>query len=161
MLHKYFCRYGSGCFNTRNAEMELSIDRTSRNALLNKFSFNAFVRKDGQKVFEVVLDTKSSPYEFRAEAPALLPRLIGQPSMWVKVDHELGRSLHLTSSLPRVKSLKVVKTAGNIREIYFNQELLFSAAVTSSNKQFKHELDIAGKKVTNPKSKNKTYKSKT
>jgi len=146
LLYSVFCSYGSGCFKQRKADISVFIDLINKNALINKFDINANLLKDDEKVVEVVVSTKSSPYKLLIKAPHILPNLIGQQSVEVNTVHNLGQSLEITSNFAKASSFSVKKTSGNMREVKFNGKLLFKGGITKGNKSFKQQIELANGK---------------
>jgi len=148
LFYPLFCSYASGCFKQRKAEISMFIDLVKKNALLNKFAIHGNVLKDGEKVAELEISTKNSPYKFMVKAPHVLPKMIGQSSVEVSATHNLGQSLEITTNFAKAKSFSVKKTSGNMREVKFNGKLLFKGEVTKGENSFKQQIELGnGKKM--------------
>ena len=148
LFYPLFCSYASGCFKQRKAEISMFIDKVKKNPLLTKFAIHGNVLKDGEKVAELEISTKNSPYKFMVKAPHVLPKMIGQSSVEVSATHNLGQSLEITTNFAKAKSFSVKKTSGNMREVKFNGKLLFKGEVTKGENSFKQQIELGnGKKM--------------
>eukprot|EP00092_Neocalanus_flemingeri_P037349 GFUD01040673.1.p1 GENE.GFUD01040673.1~~GFUD01040673.1.p1 ORF type:complete len:859 (-),score=238.55 GFUD01040673.1:100-2478(-) len=145
-FYPLFCSYGSGCFKQRKADISIFVDLVNKNVLINKFDVHANLLKDDEKVFELEVCTKHTPYKFIIKAPYLLPNMIGQPSVEVEALHQLGQSLEITTNFKKAKSFSIQKTSGNMREVKFNGKLLFKGEITKGNKSFKQQIELANGK---------------
>merc|ERR1712086_1028427 len=146
IFYPLFCSYASGCFKQRKADISIFVDLVNKNAVLNKFDVHVNLLKDDEKVVELEICTKHTPYKFILKAPHVLPNLIGQPSVVVKATHNLGQSLDITTNFAKAKSFSIKKTAGNKREVTFNGKLLFKGEMTKENKSFKQQFELANGK---------------
>merc|ERR1712200_340740 len=143
LFYPLFCSYASGCFKQRKAEMSIFIDLVNKNVLLNKFDIHGNFLKDGEKVGELQISTNKTPYKFMVEAPHILPKLIGQPSVEVSATHNLGQSLELATNFANVPSLSVNKISGNMREVKFKGE------IAQGDRSFKQDIELGnGEKMT-------------
>jgi hypothetical protein len=143
VFYPLFCNYGSGCFKQRKADISVFVDMVNKNALINKFDIHVNLIKDAEKVVELEVCTKHTPYKFILKAPYVLPKMIGQPSVEVEAVHKLGQSLEVTTNFAKAKSFSVKKTSGNMREVKFNGKVLFKGEVTKGNKSFKQQIELA------------------
>eukprot|EP00090_Calanus_glacialis_P017890 TRINITY_DN2775_c0_g1_i2.p1 TRINITY_DN2775_c0_g1~~TRINITY_DN2775_c0_g1_i2.p1 ORF type:complete len:864 (-),score=245.27 TRINITY_DN2775_c0_g1_i2:151-2718(-) len=146
LFYPLFCNYGSGCFKQRKADISIFVDMINKNALINKFDIHVNLLKDDEKVVELEVCTKHTPYKFILKAPYVLPKMIGQPSVEVEALHKLGQSLEVTTNFAKAKSFSVKTTSGNMREVKFNGKLLFKGEITKGNKSFKQQLELANGK---------------
>jgi len=146
LFYPLFCNYGSGCFKQRKADISVFVDMVNKNALINKFDIHVNLLKDDEKVVELEVCTKHTPYKFILKAPYVLPKMIGQPSVEVEATHKLGQSLEVTTNFAKAKSFSVKKTSGNMREVEFNGKVLFKGEVTKGNKSFKQQIELANGK---------------
>merc|ERR1712106_1230108 len=146
IFYPLFCSYASGCFEQRRADISIFVDLVNKNAVLNKFDVHVNLLKDDEKVVELEICTKHTPYKFILKAPHVLPNLIGQPSVVVKATHNLGQSLDVTTNFAKTKSFSVKKTSGNMREVSFNGKLLFKGEMTKANKSFKQQIELGNGK---------------
>jgi len=146
IFYPLFCSYASGCFKQRKADISIFVDLVNKNALLNKFDVHVNLLKDDEKVVELEICTKHTPYKFILKAPHVLPKMIGQPSVEVKATHNLGQSLEITTNFAKAKSFSVKKTSGNMREVSFNGKLLFKGEMTKANKSFKQQIELGNGK---------------
>merc|ERR1712128_295166 len=146
IFYPLFCSYASGCFKQRKADISIFADLVNKNALLNKFDVHVNLLKDDEKVVELEICTKHTPYKFILKAPHVLTNLIGQPSVVVKANHNLGQSLDITTNFAKANSFSIKKTSGNMREVTFNGKLLFKGEMTKENKSFKQQFELANGK---------------
>merc|ERR1711973_766623 len=122
MLSKVFCMYGKGCFNKRQGNMKVVVDRVNKNAFMNKFSVESTVHKDDRMALEMSVNTMVTPYTFHMNAPYFLPRFfndINRKTIDATIMHEMGSKLEVKSNCPEFETF-IITTTGNKRSVVLN-----------------------------------------
>ena len=105
-ITKYeFCHHylTNGCFQKGEFMGSIFFDRVNKNSIFNKFKVTGTVKKMETDVFNVIVDTVSSPYHISLYYPRLLQRTFNKPMerLTLDIDHQASgsdQSLTLTTS---------------------------------------------------------------
>jgi hypothetical protein len=133
-----------GCYDKYEADLKVFVDLKNKNVYLNKFSINAFVKKNDETHIEFEESTKVSPYVLKINAPHMLPQLFDDPrrnTLEVTINHQEGKSLHIQTNAPEMSSFKVT-TDGVQRKLELNGEELVVVDYTKADKKFKQVLQL-------------------
>merc|ERR1712200_262497 len=86
-LYPVFCTYG--CWTKRDMVASASVEKTK----IYKRVLTAELRKDGQPVLNLDIDTKNNPYKMILKAPRILPKILpsGRSSIEFNADHQPGK----------------------------------------------------------------------
>merc|ERR1719273_796659 len=137
-ITKYeFCQHFliNGCFQKGDYQGRIFIDRVNKNFLLNKFKITGKVIKMGAEVFDLIIDTVSTPYHIDVFYPLYFQRMFNKPMERFILDvyHAFTgteRSLKFNTNYedmalefkrdPKHISAKVLKK--DVTHVEFNQE---------------------------------------
>merc|ERR1719233_759435 len=88
-ITKYeFCQHFliNGCFQKGDYQGKIFIDRVNKNYLLNKFMIAGKVIKMGAEVFDLIIDTVSTPYHIDVFYPLYFQKMFNKPMERLTVD---------------------------------------------------------------------------
>merc|ERR1712106_692003 len=81
--HQYLV---SGCFQKGDYQGKIFFDRVNKNAIFNKFKVTAKVIKMGAEVFDIIIDTVSTPYHLSIFYPRFFQRMFNKPMERLTLD---------------------------------------------------------------------------
>jgi len=81
--HQYLI---NGCFQKADYQGKIFFDRVNKNTIFNKFKINGKVIKMGEEVFDLVIDTVSTPYHFGVFYPRYFQRMFNKPMERLTLD---------------------------------------------------------------------------
>jgi len=90
-----------GGFLKRENHISFKLDKLNRNLLFRKFKIDVDMKKDGKDVLDFHVDTTGKPYTFKLKADrlrALLPVNRQAEGIEIVVDHDIGKSIKITSN---------------------------------------------------------------
>merc|ERR1719273_4989 len=88
-ITKYeFCQHFliNGCFQKGDYQGKIFIDRVNKNFLLNKFKITGKVIKMGAEVFDLIIDTVSTPYHIDVFYPRYFQKMFNKPMERLTLD---------------------------------------------------------------------------
>merc|ERR1712168_444183 len=88
-ITKYdFCQHFliNGCFQKGDYQGKIFIDRVNKNFLLNKFKISGKVIKMGAEVFDLTMDTVSTPYHIDVFYPRYFQKMFNKPMERLTLD---------------------------------------------------------------------------
>ena len=144
-ITKYeFCQHFliNGCFQKGDYQGKIFIDRVNKNFLLNKFKITGKVIKMGAEVFDLIIDTVSTPYHIDVFYPRYFQKMFNKPMerLTLDVHHTLNgadRALKFITNYedmvvefarnPTHISAKVMKKEVTYMEFTQEHKLVFNA----------------------------------
>merc|ERR1712200_192025 len=130
-LYPVFCTYG--CWTKRDMVASASVEKTR----IYKMVLTAELRKDGQPVLNLDIDTKNNPYKMILKAPRILPKILpsGRSSIEFNADHQPGKKLAITSNTNSLPSLIFERLSNQDVKVILNGKELVTGGLTRSDKQ--------------------------
>merc|ERR1712110_438578 len=129
-------------------------EKKNRNFLLGKIFFESKVVADGERFYEVKLDSRATPYTmvwFHKPVRAFYPTprdVTGQDEMTVTAWHTPGKELKFETNLPEFRTMKVT-SAGPAKTFWFNGEEKATVNFDTSSKKASHTMHLPnGKDLT-------------